>query len=221
MGRLSDDDRGHLNGRDARILAGISRGPRQVVRNLLRRNVCVISPALRKEALLLLDHRGAILDVAREISALMRDAELSGVVIGGIAVVMHGYVRTTLDVEILIGPPLDRIVNLLTSHGFHVNATRQELTKNEVRVQIVPADEAGREAVDAVDIEGITVASLPDLINIKLRSGSTNLLRAQDLGDVIGLARENALSSSFARHLDKELRPAFRKMIRALAKEPH
>jgi hypothetical protein len=33
------------------------------------------------------------------------------------------------------------------------------------------------------------MVTLADLINVKLRSGSTNLLQAQDLADVIGLIR--------------------------------
>ena len=70
-----------------------------------------------------------------------------------------------------------------------------------------------------VDIEGITTVTLADLIGMKLRSGSTNLLRAQDLADVIGLMRHHRLTSSFARHLDKSLRPAFRKLVRMMQQE--
>lgn len=57
------------------------------------------------------------------------------------------------------------------------------------------------------------------MINMKLRSGSENMLRAQDLADVIGLIRHHRLSGEFARHLDKNLRPAFRKLIRMIEKE--
>ena len=60
---------------------------------------------------------------------------------------------------------------------------------------------------------------LPELIEMKLRSGTTNLLRAQDLADVIGLIRVHGLSGEFARTLDKALRPAFRKIARAIARE--
>lgn len=54
---------------------------------------------------------------------------------------------------------------------------------------------------------------------MKLRSGTTNLLRAQDLADVIGLARHHRLTGEFAARLDKSLRPAFRKIARALRDE--
>ena len=51
--------------------------------------------ALRVEALSLLDRRGSILELAREISRLMRRQGIPGVVVGGIAVVLHGHLRVT------------------------------------------------------------------------------------------------------------------------------
>jgi hypothetical protein len=61
--------------------------------------------ALRDEALLMLDRRGAVLDIARQVSQLMRTAGIPGVVIGGVAVVLHGHVRTTRDIDIFLPPP--------------------------------------------------------------------------------------------------------------------
>ncbi|MGB0069318.1 MAG: DUF6036 family nucleotidyltransferase [Isosphaeraceae bacterium] len=69
----------------------------------------VVSFRLRNEALALLDKQGSILDVARELSQLMRQSGIPGVVIGGIAVVLHGHVRTTKDIDVFVAqslPPL-------------------------------------------------------------------------------------------------------------------
>ena len=54
---------------------------------------------------------------------------------------------------------------------------------------------------------------------MKLRSGLENLLRAQDLADVIGLARHHKITSEFSSCPDKSLRPGFRKIARALRDE--
>ena len=54
---------------------------------------------------------------------------------------------------------------------------------------------------------------------MKLESGSKNVLRAQDLADVIGLIRQNELTSEFARHLDKSLRSAYRKLVKAIQED--
>jgi hypothetical protein len=70
-----------------------------------------------------------------------------------------------------------------------------------------------------VEIEGVTTVSLEDLIEIKLRSGSSNLLRAQDVADAIGLIRHHRLTGEFPRLVDKSLRPTYRRLIGELEHE--
>ncbi|MBM4296757.1 MAG: hypothetical protein FJ143_03355 [Deltaproteobacteria bacterium] len=70
-----------------------------------------------------------------------------------------------------------------------------------------------------LEIEGITTVTPADLIAMKLRSGSANLLHAQDLADGVGLIRHHRLTGAYARHLEKPLRPAFRKLVRLIARE--
>ena len=77
----------------------------------------------RDEALKLLDRRGSILDLARELTALMQREGIPGVVIGGIAVLLHGYVRTTKDIDIfldgkalVINEDIDRLLPKIYYH---------------------------------------------------------------------------------------------------------
>lgn len=174
---------------------------------------------LRNEALLILDKRGAVLDIAREVSRLMREAGLTGAVIGGIAVVLHGHVRTTKDIDILTAPPLEPLATLLKANGFTFDRKERAFLKRGVPIHLVLPDQTGPLSQPAIEIEGVTTVTLPDLVNMKLRSGSSNLLRAQDLADVIGLIRSHQLDSSFARYLDKALRPTFRKLARLVQRE--
>jgi hypothetical protein len=81
---------------------------------------------LRHEALLMLDRRGALLDIAREVSHFLRTAGISGVVIGGVAVVLHGYVRTTKEIDIFLLPPLEPLADLLTANGYTFDPDRRE-----------------------------------------------------------------------------------------------
>lgn len=173
----------------------------------------------RDEALLILDKRGTVLDIAREVSHLMRTAAIPGVVIGGIAVVLHGHVRTTKDVDIFLPPPLEPLADLLTTHGFTFDRKERAFVKRGVPIHLVLPDQVGSSPKKAVTIEGVTTVTLADLIDMKLRSGSTDLLRAQDLADVIGLIRHHRLTASFARHLDKTLRPTFRRLVRMIQRE--
>ncbi|MCK6621710.1 MAG: hypothetical protein HUU32_07655 [Calditrichaceae bacterium] len=174
---------------------------------------------LREKALLMLDKRGALLDVAREVSRLMRKAGIPGAVIGGVAVLLHGHLRTTKDIAVALNPPLESLAELLTANGFTFDRRKREFVKYGVPVHLVLPEQVGTLPAAAVEIEGITTVTLVDLISMKLHSGSNDLLRAQDLADVIGLIRRRRLGSEFARQLPKPLRPAFRKLARLIERE--
>lgn len=124
----------------------------------------------------------------------MRAAGIPGAVVGGVAVVLHGHVRTTNDIDIFQQP----LADLLTDNDFTFNQERKEFVKHDVPVHLVLPDQVGALQEAAVEIEGITTVALVDLINMKLRSGSKNLLGAHDLADAIGLIRHHQLISGFA-----------------------
>jgi hypothetical protein len=124
-----------------------------------------------------------------------------------------------MDIDIFLPPPRESLAILLTANGYTFDRERREFVKLGVPVQLVLPEQVGGLSTAAVEIEGVRTVALTDLINMKLRSGSTNPLRAQDLADVIGLIRQHQLSSGFARHLDKALRPAFRKLVRLIQRE--
>ena len=170
---------------------------------------------IREEALLALQGRGAILDVAREVSQLLRDENIDGAVIGGVAVLLHGHIRTTVDVDIYVGNT-ERLAAVLQTHGFEFEPQARQFMKNDVPVHLVTTGQLKLAPRQYEDIEGIRTVSLADLINMKLRSGSEDLLRAQDLADVIGLIQTNGLTSQFAQRISKDLRPEFRKLVRAI-----
>lgn len=174
---------------------------------------------LREEAILLLDGRGAILETARELTASMKEAGISGAVIGGVAVVLHGHIRTTRDIDIFIEGTAEPLAKLLKTMGFEHDAVRKEFVRDGLPVHLILLDQLGSTPRNRVEIDGIATVSLADLIEMKLRSGSANLLRAQDLADVIGLIRRHRFTGEFAKHLEKSLRPTFRKLCRAIANE--
>jgi hypothetical protein len=138
-----------------------------------------------------------------------------------VAVVLHGHWRSTKDVDLLAVSPLESVAEVLRAHGFRHDPARREFVRYRegIPVHLVAPEQAGTPARGTVEIEGVVTVALPDLIEMKLRSGTANLLRAQDLADVIGLIRRHRLSGEFARHLDRTLRPTFRKLARAIERE--
>jgi hypothetical protein len=175
--------------------------------------------ALRDEALKLLDGRGAILDAAREISAAMREAGVEGAVVGGVAVVLHGHVRTTVDIDIYSSESPERLIPVLESLGFLLDRARREFVRNSLPVHIVRPQQVVVAPKRVLDIDGVRTVSLADLIAMKLRSGLGKMTRAQDLADVVGLIRGRGLKGDFARRIDPQLRPAFRDLVRAVASD--
>lgn len=173
--------------------------------------------ALRDEALKLLDGRGAILDAAREISAASREAGVEGAVVGGVAVVLHGHARTTVDVY--SPAPADRLIGVLESLGFSLDRARREFVREDLVIQIVRLDQVSISPGRRIEIDGMTTVSLADLIAMKLRSGLAKMTRTQDLADVIGLIRRRDLKGAFASQIPEDLGPEFLKLVRAMQDE--
>jgi hypothetical protein len=175
-----------------------------------------MTTALRDEALRMLHGEGAILETAREVTRILREGGRAGVVIGGVAVMLHGHVRTTVDVDVLVNPPLEAVAELLRSYGFEHDAKKREFRWLGVPVHLVKPDQTGIEPLGGIEVEGILIADLAPLIEMKLRSGTKRLVRLQDLADVVGLIRARGLTSAFASRIAVELRPEFRKLVRAV-----
>jgi hypothetical protein len=175
--------------------------------------------ALKTEALRILQGEGAILEVAREVSRVLRETGVRGAVIGGVATVLHGHVRTTMDVDVFVPAPAAAFADALRRSGFNFDAARGEFRKRGVPVHLVLEAQTGAAPTELEDIDGVRTVSLADLLNLKLRSGMRSLTRAQDLADVLGLIRARGLSGEFAARIDKPLRAEFRKLVRAIEAE--
>jgi hypothetical protein len=172
---------------------------------------------LRDEALLMLQGKGAILDVARKVSRILKER---GAVIGGIAVVLHGHVRTTNDVDVYVTGSLPDAAKQIESAGATFSSERKEFSYEGVPIHFVTAEQAAIEPRDFVELDGVRTVSLSDLINLKLHSGMRNLTRAQDLADVIGLIRVHQLGTDFAARLHKSVRSEFKKLAKAVQNDP-
>ncbi len=167
----------------------------------------------------MLDGRGAILETAHDISEILRAAGVSAPVIGGIAVVLHGYVRTTTDVDLVAIDSTNTVGQVLIDNGFIRDPIKKEYMRGGVPVHLVRSDQVGFDLGSPVEIDGITTVSLTDLIEMKMRTGLKFPSRAQDMGDVVGLIRHRQLCSDFADDLDESLQPGFRKLVKAIASE--
>lgn len=164
-----------------------------------------------------MEGRGTILSVARDVSRVMKAAGVDGAVIGGVAVVLHGHVRTTLDVDVVVPDDGRTLAAALEKKGYAFNSRRREWVRKGVPVHLVLDEQLRIKPRTREERDGVRTVALADLINMKLDLGLRDPLRAQDLADVIGLIWARGLSSAFAVRLHKSLRVEFRKLARAVA----
>ena len=168
----------------------------------------------------MLEKRGGVLESARALSRIMKEEKIRGAVIGGVAVVLHGHVRTTRDVDLLIDQSLDEVKEILERADVRFDSVDREFICNGVPVPLVTTELAGARPARYVQIEGITTVRLEDLISMKLHSGTRSITRAQDIADVIGLIRQNKLKGAFAAKVARPVRAEFRKLLKAVKSEP-
>ena len=151
-----------------------------------------------------------ILDVARLLTA-----QIDAPVLGGIAVILHGYARTTVDLDFYT--PDRKVTDAqLRAAGASWDAANREHLYNNVRIHTVTPDDAKHEVRNVSVIHGIRVVSLKDLIAIKLRTGLRHVGRAKDIADVQELIRAVPLDKRFAAKLPKDLRESYRAMVDAV-----
>lgn len=151
-----------------------------------------------------------LLRLARRISAATQAP-----VLGGIAVFLHGYRRTTDDID-LHASDVDATSRALRELGAEWDPSQREFRLQGVPVHLVTDAQTGGPPRATTEIQGVRVVSLADLIRIKLRTGLDRTDRSQDLADVVELIRRIPLDKRFAARLPKEQRRPFKELVDAV-----
>jgi hypothetical protein len=133
-------------------------------------------------------------------------------VLGGIAVILYGYPRTTVDLD-LYTP--DRVLTdaQLRAAGAVWDKANREHVLDGVRIHTVTPEDARHVVRHVSVIDGVRVVSLKDLIAIKLRTGLRHAHRRKDLADVQELIRVVPLDKTFAPKLPKDLRVEYKILV--------
>ncbi|MBC7782392.1 MAG: nucleotidyltransferase family protein [Burkholderiales bacterium] len=166
-----------------------------------------------------------------KITSRLHELNIDYAVVGGMALVAHGYERTTVDVDLLVtSDGLKRAHEALDGLGYvppFVGSKHLRDTETGVRIEFlitgqfpgdgVPKPIAFPHPADAgVDIAGIRFLSLERLIELKLASGMTNPGRLKDLADVQELIRVRGLDAAFGERIDASVRDKFVEFVRAV-----
>ena len=158
----------------------------------------------------------------------LSSAGIPHAIVGGVAVCLHGYRRTTIDVDLLVAPGAsERIRSCLEAAGFAWDAGQRELRERAgVPIKILVAGErAGRGSEvllpDPGDpgvvetVEGLPVATLARLIEMKVACGEGDVRRThKDFADVVELIVSHGLDGGFAARLHKVVRKTYRRLVK-------
>ena len=162
---------------------------------------------------------------AARIAKALSEMDVPFCIAGALAVNVHGHMRTTEDVDILLTPDgLERFKSRWLGRGWveqfpGSRGLRDAVNGVNVDVMLTgdyPGDGQPKPVafplptdVNEPDPEGIPVLTLPVLVTLKLAGGMTAPHRPRDLDDVIQLIRKNDLARAYAEKLDPYVRRKF------------
>jgi hypothetical protein len=171
----------------------------------------------------------------RGITSKLDQLAIPYAIVGGMALVAHGYDRTTVDVDILVTPAsLAAIHERLEGLGYVAlfkggKSLRDASTKVKIEFLTTggfPGDGKPKPVSfpDPADvstrIDGISYLNLPTLLELKLASGISNIARAKDLGDAVELIKIIKLPKNFGETLNRYVQPKFYELWDAVQNDP-
>ena len=176
--------------------------------------------------------QGKVYQTLENLKDRLTRAGIDYAVIGGMALTIHGYVRATQDVDLLMtAEGLEAFRSSLVGRGFvpaFTGATKMfKDAATGVSVEIITSGEFPGDgkpksvsfpdpALVAVELDGIRVVRLTTLVELKLSSGLTAPDRLKDLADVQELIRTLGLPKSLAQEIDESVRPEYLKLWKSV-----
>ena len=188
-----------------------------------------------EEASRFLMGEGPVHQSLQKIARRLEELGIPYAVVGGLALVAHGYDRTTVDVDVLVSAEgLAKTHEALEGLGYvppFAGSKHLRDTETSVRIEFLvsgqyPGDGKPKPvafpdpAASSVVIRGVRYLTLPKLVELKLASGMTNVGRLKDLGDVQELIRTLGLKREFGEELNQFVRPKYLELWDAVAQSP-
>jgi hypothetical protein len=171
---------------------------------------------------------GVVFESLRRLARRLTDEGTPYALIGGLALILHGYERFTKDVDIVLTREgLAAFVEKCVGRGYvPAFAGAQKTfrdTANNVRIEIITTGEYPGDgkpkpvafpdpAQASIERDGIRVIRLEKLIELKLASGLSAAHRLRDLADVQDLIAVLGLPLDLAERLDASVRDEYRRL---------
>ena len=165
----------------------------------------------------MLEGKGEVLETARRVTRAMKEAGVVGGVVGGVAVFLHGYERSTTDVDVYVEDSA-ALRQALEDAGFYWSDIKREFyfADGVVPVQVLTKDVVIPPGGYS-EINGVKVIRLADLLSMKIDSGSREYKRHKDISDVIELIQRVGLDGRMTAKLHPSVQAEFRTILKKLS----
>lgn len=179
--------------------------------------------------------KGIVFETMRCLAQRLEAEAIPYAVIGGMALAAHGYVRMTLDVDILLtSEGLAHFREKLVGRGYVASFPGAEKSfrdaETNVKIEFLTTGEFPGDGLPkpvsfpapegwTVEEDGVLVINLEKLIELKLASGLSAAHRMRDLADVQDLIIALNLPLELKEKLDKSVRPEYRRIWEAANKD--
>ena len=177
---------------------------------------------------------GPVHKTMRSLAMRLSQEGIDYALVGGMSLVLHGYRRETVDVDILLSKEgYRRFIETVVGRGYVplFPGSRKAFRDAETGVGIdvltegeYPGDGKPKPvsfpspSTASTEIDGIRILNLEKVIELKLASGMTAPHRLRDLADVQELIRLGPLGSEFSERLDPYVRDKYLELWSAIAR---
>jgi hypothetical protein len=156
--------------------------------------------------------QGPIHETLRSLASTLDAEGIDYALVGGMALVAHGYRRFTEDIDLLVtAQSLERFRERCLGRGylpaFPGAAKSFKDTQTGVRIEMLTTGDDV-----AFEREGLKIIRLEPLIELKLASGLSAPHRLKDLSDVQDLIQKLDLPLELAERLDASVRDEYRRL---------
>ncbi len=199
--------------------------------SIISESTLVVSPAIEvkvnlwQEVDLFFMQQGKVYETLQRLAQKLPNAGIDYALIGGMALAIHGYVRLTQDVDLLMSEAgLAQFQKMLVGRGYIAafpGARKMFLdTITGVKVEIITTGEFPGDGKPkpvqfpdptaiSIELDGMKVTRLETLIELKLASGLTAPDRLKDLADVQELIRMLNLPEQLGLQIDSSVRDEY------------
>ena len=179
--------------------------------------------------------KGIVFKTMRRLADRLESECIPYAVIGGMALAAHGYVRMTLDIDILLTPyGLALFREKLLGRGYVLYFPGAEKsfrdTETNVKIEVITAGEFPGDGLpkpvafpdpqdQTIEADHVRVIILEKLLELKLASGLSATNRMRDLADVQDLIIALNLPLNLMDKLDKSVRSEYKRIWEAANKD--